>query len=234
MAGIFFKENGQFDLGGPWWIAVFILAVALIIWARKKQKRDFIAGRAEFARQSGFQVVNRKSPFTRANAPALHLFTQGRSHHFSYSLEGSVGGQYLLVFDYSYIYGLHAQKTFAQTVTAFPIPAGYLPPFELYSSTALDRVGAQLGMKTIDIPDSDLSKRYLFRSVEPSAVRVLTPSLINELKMRKHGWWVESSGAWLLVYRRDRTFVDSASLLDFTQEAAGIARTLLPAPSSNL
>jgi hypothetical protein len=93
------------------------------------------------------------------------------------------------------------QRYFAQTVAAFKMPIT-IADFEMRPEGLFNKIGSALGQQDINFDSHpEFSERYLLRGDEAQVRRFFTSPLLGFFEKLEEGWSVESSGAWLVIYR---------------------------------
>ncbi len=186
------------------WVAVLISGVLLLIGVTIYQRRvRKIAIQIAAARLGLKQIKGRL--FSRTERKRLPLLHRGLFGKYSNALADKSATTRVLIFDYSYIFGLPllADTRYHQTVAAFRVP-GTVPDFALAPATNLDRVLKSYDWSGVVLDwDPEFLRRYWLRGPDEHAIRTFFSSglttRIRELDPTTR-WSIEKGGEWLLIY----------------------------------
>ncbi len=188
------------------WIGILAL-FASMFWAVVREKRKRREALQRFALESGFNFFDQPEPDLAArlvelNASPMSLQIDAR---YANVLRGSIDGQDAVIADRSVREGKGRATTTVVAVHCEPS----LPPFFLCTENILYRLAEKVGYSDINLESAPVfSRRYLLHSDKPEQVRAIftrdVTAVFEELP-EKHGLYFQASGAWLAVYRANRT-----------------------------
>jgi len=186
---------------------VFVYALFLI---ERRQTNSL----QRVSNEIGFVVVG-----TDASAPHL------RSTSFDYTrnvIRGKTAGFDTLLYNCGYTYG----SGFQTTIAAFKLHS-WPAQFELHTATFVYKAGTR-GSKDIDIKSNpNFSKRYRLRGDEQQVRKLFNSNLQTFFEQLESGWSVETSGPWLMAYKRSKHLRPNADRFrQFLDTGASIAASV--------
>ena len=127
-----------------------------------------------------------------------------------------------ILFDYNFTTGSGDNShTYAQTVAVFHTPSKNLPEFTLRPENVFDKIGELFGSQDIDFESHpDFSKFYCLQGQPESAIREILNFDTLQFFGQNHGWYLEASGEWLVIYKLNQTIKpeDMRNFLEQTTE----------------
>ena len=195
------------DVNIYWWI---FFGTAVVIGGAVIAQRYFDKKRREALAQLALRIGCSFSPkdpglLSGSSLGRCPLFNLGQSRKANNVLRGSQGKTETIVFDYRYTIGCgeHIQ-TFRQTVAARQSPAP-IAEFQLRPKRFFDGLARLFGRTQIEIStDTKFSSQYQLRGPDEMSVRRMFRPDVLALFNNKPGWSVESTGDWLIAYRRNK------------------------------
>jgi hypothetical protein len=137
-------------------------------------------------------------------------------------MRGKAGGFDAVLYDCVYMAGSTPQTT----VAAFKLH-DWPARFELHTATFVYKAGTR-GPKDIDLKSNpNFSKRYRLRGDEQQIRKLFNSNLQMFFEQLESGWSVETSGQWLMAYRRYKHVRRKADQFrHFLDTAASIATSV--------
>ncbi|MEL7069226.1 MAG: hypothetical protein AAGN15_11325 [Cyanobacteria bacterium J06581_3] len=184
----------------------FVIAGIAFAISKYFDHRRMKAVRA-IATQLGFDYCGQSRQFMHGSVWRSELFTKGRNGYIKNLIRGQVEDLPIAVADYQYTTGSGKNKrTVRQTVAVVELQQTSLPQFSLNPETVFHKIGGLFGYEDIDFETHpDFSKHYCLKGNDEAAIRDCFFSDVLSFFENHRQFWVESTGAALIIYKRGRS-----------------------------
>jgi hypothetical protein len=223
-----------------WFIGIslsVVIAIGIIIAVvSHKLEKKRTEQLAQVAAEMGFTFEPAGDALLASGLGTLPLFNRGHSRKTKNVLRKLVRGTEIIVLDHQYTVGSGKnQRTCRHTAVVFhPTDRGPFVEFEMRPERFFHKVGSLFGYRDIDFETHPkLSKRYLIRGPDESAVRsVFAPAVLDYFENSPGHWSIEARSAWIMFLHENpaRSFrvssgpgrVDPSEIAQFLAEATKV------------
>ena len=185
--------------GGFCILAGVIIFVGLFQAKKRREALAKLAGSLDMSFAPG------KHKPTDLGLSRMDLFAKGRSKRISNLMRGKFADTECLLFDYRYTTGSGKNSsTHNQTVVAFKIDGGDLPPFTCKPEHFFHKFMDFFGHEDINFEDHPkFSKAYRLNGENEASVRAIFNKEVIELleSQTERRWSVDGAGGWLVIHR---------------------------------
>jgi hypothetical protein len=225
-----------------WWTTTWFLVVIVALAFGVPLARRLIADRQdssratalkELAPQIGLTLLQDNETFGDAELLASSRFSDIKKRAFSNVMQGQVNDLHAILFDDRYEWQTQdddgAGKTthqLVETIAAFSHPSRKLARFKVRENTFSNYMNATDDPSEIvsfqEYPD--FAKRFVVTSDEIEETRRLFSAPLREFLLHgyPHGYRMEGSGSWLLIYEPDNR-AEPKQWRSFLQESSKVA-----------
>lgn len=184
-------------------LAVFIIAMIIIVKFLKKQDEENTEELRKIARNMGFVYTDKIDTEFLEPLRRFELFSKRRREEVRHLITGRKRYTYNKIFEYTYTQRTRDKdSSYDYSVICIIEPSANFPKFILKTETFLHRIGAVIGFQDIDFDeDPEFSKKFVLQGRDVQAIKNLfDPLLRKKLYDLKH-FTIEADKDTMLIYQ---------------------------------